>query len=293
MLVSLRRRYGEFITSGGQLALFVIAAQDSTAAIRLAALATAALLSLAAWRSALLRSRAIGDTPTARIASAAQGYVELKGRGRAPEGTPLLSPVNALPCLWFRYRIERREDNRWIDEAADESSDSFVLDDGSGECLVDPEGAEMLVTRRETWTRGDRRYSQWLLVEGDPIYVLGEFITVGAVDAHGDAEADIKALLAQWKKEAARLIERFDLDRNGELDLREWELARRDAKRQVERAHRAARLHGELSVVRRPAGARLYLISNLDPDRLARRYRLWSIAQLGLFFVAIGWLAMR
>ncbi|GAB4172875.1 MAG: hypothetical protein Fur0039_14020 [Rhodocyclaceae bacterium] len=291
LLVGLRREYARLITSAGQLALFVVAAQDVQAGIRLGALAAAALISAAAWRSALLRARAIGDTPTSRIASAAQGYVELKGRGRAPGGTPLVSPLTALPCLWFRYRVERRENDRWVPDGSDESSDSFVLDDGSGECLVDPEGAEMLVRRRETWTHGDRRYTQWLLIENDPLYVLGSFVTRAAPDALPDTNADMRLLLAQWKKEPKRLVERFDLDRDGRLDLREWELARSQARREVERAQREARLSGELHLVQRPPDARLYLIADLDPERLARRYRLWSTAHLALLFLALAGLA--
>jgi len=288
MLVRLRRETARLVTSAGQLALFVVAAQDIHLPIRLGALGLAAAVSIIAWSAALRRARAIGDIPTARIGSAAQGYVELRGRGRAPGGTPLVSPLTALPCLWFRYRIERRSNDRWVPDGSGESSDSFVLTDGSGECLVDPEGAELLVQRRDTWTQGDRRYTQWSLIENDPLYVLGDFRTRGAIDAGPDAAAGTRELLAQWKKDPKRLAERFDLDGDRTIDLREWELARSQARREVERGRREALAAGELHVVGCPPDGRLYLVSDLDPDRLARRYRLWSIAHLALLFLALA-----
>ena len=50
----------------------------------IAALAAAAVYSLWYTIKAWARNRAIEDTPTSRIRSAAQGYVELNGRGVLP-----------------------------------------------------------------------------------------------------------------------------------------------------------------------------------------------------------------
>ena len=85
-----------------------------------------------------------------------------------------------------------------------------------------------------------------------------------------------------------RLRARFDADRDGEIDAREWDEARREARREVEAQHRELRNQPEISLVRRPDDGRLYLISDLDSARLARRWRRWSWLQLGLFFVLLG-----
>ena len=75
---------------------------------------------------------------TSKVASAAQGYVELIGSGRPLAGAPLISPVSQLPCLWYRYKIERKtSDNKWVLEDKGESDASFILEDGTGECVVD------------------------------------------------------------------------------------------------------------------------------------------------------------
>ncbi len=288
MSVSLRRGYAHIVTSGGQLVLLLIAARTESVLGTLVCVALIAPLSLLAWASAWRRTRAVDDTPTSRIASAAQGYVELIGAGKALAGTPLLSPANQLPCLWYRCIVERKDGARWVRESEDESDASFIVDDGSGQCLVDPEGAEMLVTKKDTWIQGDRRCTQWLLIERQKIYVLGQFSTRGSADFDPNVDDDTRQLLAEWKRRPAALVERFDLDKNGQLDLREWELARRQARREVLANHRELRAAPELNLVRVPDDGRLYLISDLDPGRLAGKYRMWSWLHIAIFFAALA-----
>ena len=38
--------------------------------------------------------------------------------------------------------------------------------------------------------------------------------------------------------------------------------------------------------------AQLYLLTNIDPDKLARRFLWWSIFQLAVFFGSIGGMAL-
>ena len=254
-----------------------------------------AVSGLAGWLRSLRTTRAISDTPTSRIASAAQGYVELTGRGRPPDGTPLLSPVNGLPVLWYRVETSRRQsDGKWRHVSTDESDTSFLLDDGSGVCAVDPEGADMMVSRKETYTQGDTRHTQWCLINQDRIYVLGDFATLGSITPDFDIGRQTRELLDHWKSDRTRLLERFDLDRNGEIDLREWELARSQARREVTKLRDEILSAPEAHVVRKPASKALFLISDLPPDRLASRYRWWSVYHVAVFLAsaagAAAWL---
>ena len=288
MLVRLRHGYRQWLTSGGYLLILFAGAQlDSSVGWRASALGVAAL-ALVAWVMVLRRARAIVDTPTSAIASAAQGYVELLGKGVPLAGTPLMTPLRPMPCLWYRYRVERKQDDKWVTESSGESTDSFIIDDGTGQCVVDPEGAEVLPRETETWIAGDYRYTQATMVAGEQIYVLGGFRTWGGDSLELDSREDIKALLAEWKKDMPKLLERFDLDGNGVLDMREWQLARSQARREVERAHRELRAAPDTHLIGRPDNGGLFLVSSLPPERLARYYTRWAFAHVTIFLVALA-----
>ena len=288
MLVKLRREYGQFITSGAQLLLLVLAAKLETRGGWVGCLGVMAAISLLAWASTLRRRRAIADTPTSRIASAAQGYVELSGSGKALDAPPLLSHLSGLPCLWYRYQVEERSsDNKWQTISSGESEVGFILDDGSARCVVDVEGAEILTRHKESWQQGDYRNTEWKLLINDRIYALGEFKTLGGGTVELDAKRDLNLLLAEWKKTPSDLLRRFDLNADGCLDLKEWTLARQAARREISRLHREARNESDVHTLRRPTGDQLYLISNYDPEKLARRYLWWSIFHLSVFFGAL------
>ena len=289
MIVRLRREYGQFITSGAQLLLLLIGAKLESRAGWLACVALMAAISLVAWLSTLRRRRAIADTPTSRIASAAQGYVELRGTGRPLDDPPLLSHLTSLPCLWYRYQVEEKSGSeKWHTVSSGESDVALILEDGSGRCLIDIDGAEILTRHKESWARDDRRYTEWKLLINDPLYALGEFRSIGGATLELDAVSDIKTLLADWKNDQPTLLKRFDLNADGAIDITEWSLARRAARREVERQHRQARQETDLHTLRSPNNGLLYLISNLDPDKITRRYLWWAIFHLAVFFAALG-----
>lgn len=286
--MQLRWQTGQWVTSGAQLLLLIVGAQSESKEGWLISLGLMALLSLIAWASALRRRRAMADTPTSRIASAAQGYTELLGQGRPLEGLALRSPLTHLPCLWYRYTTEEKDsEGKWKEVDRGQSTASFIVDDGTGQCAVDPEGAEIHSRHKECWTRGDTRHTEWKLLQGDPIYALGQFRTLSGGDALLDPAEDLKQLLTAWKKDPAELRRRFDLDGDGHLDQEEWALARQAARREVEKLHLEARAQPEAHLMGRPDG-RLYLITNLAPEKLARRYGLWALFHLAVFFASLG-----
>ncbi len=286
---NLRKGYAQFITSGAQLLLLLIGLKSESRAGWTICLALIALISLFAWMSTLRRRRAITDTPTSRIASAAQGYVELIGEGRPLDHPPLLSHLTRLPCLWYRYQIEEKTDNnKWETISRGESDVSFIIDDGSGRCVVDVEGAEILTRHKETWTEGNYRNTEWKLLIHDEIYALGEFRTLGGGSIELDARRDINELLAEWKKNRVELHKRFDLNGDGEIDMQEWGLARQAARREVEKQHRDARNESDVHTLQCPRNGRHFLLANLDPNKLARRYLGWSAFHLTVFLAALA-----
>ncbi len=292
MLVSLRREYANLITSGAQLLLLFIGLQMESRNGWFLSLGLVAIISILAWLSALARFRAIRDTPTSRIASAAQGYVELYGRGKPFTEVPLLSKLRQQPCLWYRYKIEQREEkDGWKTLEHGESWDSFVLYDDSGECEVNPEAAEIVTEHHEQWHEGDFRYTEWKLLGSDRLYILGEFRTQSTAIAF-DSHAELNALLSEWKQDKSTLVERFDLNRDGELDMDEWMLARQEAKRVVAKKQLEAQQLPDTHQIDRPKNGKLFLISNLTQEKLSHRYLRWAYVHVIIFLgtlAGLGW----
>jgi hypothetical protein len=287
MLSSLRREYSQFITSGGQLLLLFAGFHFHNRIGWMWSLGLIALISLFAWYSTLSRLRTITSTPTSRIASAAQGYVELIGRGKLG-ATPLISKLRVLPCLWYRWKVEERNGkNEWTTRDQGESTDYFELSDGSGECVIDPRGAEILTKHKDSWTEGDYRYTEWKLIQSDYLYAIGEFKTVGGSNTSITHEELVKQVLSEWKMDNDDLLKRFDLDGNGVLDMREWMLARSAAKREAEKRMNEVLAEPDTNFLLKPQDKRLFLISNLDHEDLTRRYKLWTWAHVIIFFVTL------
>jgi hypothetical protein len=293
------------------------------------------IAALWAWRRALAYARAIDDTPIARVTSTAQGYAGLLGHGRLLDGAYVREPYTGRPCLWYRraddgsreeafQRMKDQETGGLFDSLASswqflwllcdffldgrldvfhqfrseikESDASFLLEDGSGEmCIVDPEGAEMLLRRRiakmDAFGNNAGKAHYWSLRAGEQIYVLGEFVTKGSITPELDTKRQVGELLESWKKDRAELLRRFDLNGDGQLSLEEWDLARTAARQEVEREQRELLITLQAHLMRKPRDKRLYLISNRTPTELSRQFWLWAIVHGTIFIAAAAALA--
>lgn len=247
-------------------------------------------IGLLASTSSYRRARTIADIATSRIGSAAQGYVEVVGQAKADPGELIFSPYSHIACIWYRYRVYSRDEPRgeWRQIDSGSSNTTFEMSDGTGACRVDPEHAEVMAPEQRVSYRDGDKLVEEMLFAGSLIYVLGEYKTVHGGEAALSVSADVSALLASWKRDPVQLKKRFDLDGNGEIDLHEWELARRLATRTVEQQHREIRNLGELNIVRAPADGRMFLISTLPPHQTRRRYLWWSAFHLGVAVAALG-----
>lgn len=229
-----------------------------------------------AWHRTFQQERAILDTPTSKVASAAQGYVELFGQSKQLNAQPVVSRLTGLPCLWFKYTVEQRMHGRWwrIDSGVSEAA--FALNDDSGTCIIHPAHAEIVTSRTDHWTKGEYRFSESLLLPQDKLYVLGELCTTGGAHATLDDSREMGELLGEWKRNQPELRARFDLNSDGSLDSTEWSLARQAALREVRSRHRQLQARPGSKSVRRPLDGRAFVISNLPPERLARRLTRWK-----------------
>ncbi len=290
MLLSRGRRleFANWTTSIFHLSLLAIAAETESALAWALCLLLIAAISLLAWAGNMRRWRAITDTATSRIGSAAQGYVELAGRAQLPPGQQLQSQLRGTPCVWFWFRIERRNGKDWSTVEEGESETPFVIEDGSGRCLVHPAQAEVHSRSREAWREGDRRYTEITIRTADDVYAIGEFVTMRPPDPRRQLEDEIRRLIAQWKQDLPALRERFDLNRDGEIDVTEWALARAQARREAQRTQSAQAQAAVVHLLRKPADGRLYMVSNMDAAEIAGKYFRWKWVHLVIFFAALG-----
>ncbi len=289
--------------------------------VLLVALAIAAVLGFYQGFRRLWKARVIEDAPTAKVRSAAQGYVELVGEARAMRGEPIIAPLSKTVCCWYCYTIERKSGKDWRVVRKEVSNGLFLLRDDTGECIVDPEGAEVTSRAKQVWfgdgdepmmvvmpprgaegvqigpvvmrstagsLTGRNRYTEELILPGDPLYALGFFKTLDDIDHQRSRSEITSALLRDWKRDWRRLLHRFDQNQDGQIDAAEWEDARRVAEREAAREYDEQLASQYLHTIRRPAErGRPFLLATLPQSKLARRYR-WQAAGGLLLFLAAG-----
>lgn len=238
-----------------------------------------------AWR--------LADTPVARIRSAPQGYVELYGRARLLPGPPILAPLSSLPCAWYRYRIEERSSGgRWWPVESGDSDSLFVLDDGTARCVIDPEGADFIKTRRDVWygsASGARthalwgigaayRYTEQRILPDEELHVIGLFRTVGGLREAPDTRREVAELLERWKRDPKRMA-MFDRRRNGRIDPDEWEAVRRAAHRQVQRQQLEQATQPDVHLMADPGdSSRPFIIAAFREESRLITYFRWRAA---------------
>ena len=197
------------------------------------------------------RKRLIENTPTSRVRSVAAGLCELHGKAKS-RSNPLRGPLSNAPCVFYKYSIERYEKS-WHTEAEDDSSHVFFLiDDGTGQALINPAGAEFdlgdphfqfegggpfatplpnnliafldsLCIEYKTRSAGyGMRFKEWIIDEQDELFVLGT--------AHKEAISTsdftkrLQAAIAELKSNPQDL-RKVDTDKDGRISAGEWDAA--------------------------------------------------------------------
>jgi len=271
------------------------------------------------WR----KSRLIEDMPVSRVRSAAQGYAEFGGECRSV-GDHVRGPLTRIPCAWWRYKIEERDrssrSRSWATIDSGTSETPFLLDDGTGQCLIDPRGAEIAGQTTNVWygdspQPGPRipegpgifgsfdgllftrryRYTEERLQQGDRIYAIGDFRARGGIDAP-DADTELSALLRRWKQDQTGLLGRFDTNHDGALSVTEWDAARAAARETVVAQRLAQPVAAKVNVLAKPGDGRNFLLAAVPRPTLARRFRVQAVASLAGFLAAtttVAWLLIR
>lgn len=95
------------------------------------------------------------DPTPVREVTASTGEVELSGTARAI-GEPIRSPFEDEDCVLCTWSMQRpsggNQGSNWHDVASGQEYDPFILDDGTGEIVVDPNGAEWALEEERVQT---------------------------------------------------------------------------------------------------------------------------------------------
>lgn len=242
------------------------------------------------WRS-LKRYRLIKDTPTSKIRSAAQGFVELFGSAKMLEGEPILSPLTRQACCWWEYSIERRVRSRknahWSTVESGRSEGLFALLDGTGQSLIDPIGAEVSGTTNKVWYGSSRRpaditpglsmfggryrYTEKIFSNGSSLYAMGELQSHTAAGEF-DFKQAVAEKLKKWKQDQAQLLAKFDANGDGEICVEEWQQARAAAKDEIQNEYAHLIDQEPINLISKPKHGLPFLLSTKPPVELAQRY---------------------
>ena len=261
------------------------------------------------------RKRIIEDTPTSKIRSAAQGYVELFGHGQLMDGQPIISPLTGTTCTWYEYKVEERRQTgkrtEWKTIRKGVSDELFLIKDETGQCIIDPEGAHVTVASKDVWygnevspVRGPLsvnkkhhfftnigrhrgyRYTEKLMHSGESLYAIGLYKTVGGAGAKFDVNEDVRELIREWKTDTDALMKKFDKNGDGEIDLQEWQNVREEAYKQVMAEHSEQKTLPPVQIMNKTNDKRRpFILSAIPQDDLTRRLHIYSVLSLSLFLI--------
>lgn len=225
------------------------------------------------------KKRFIESIPTSKIRSVAMGLCEIAGT--AKEKVLLKSPLTNTECVYYRFLVEKEvsdsKGNRsWRTVKKGSSTNYFYVEDGTGNILVDPLGAEMMLIKdyRNIEKKGifapKMRYTEWYIKPGDYTYVLG---TVKKFkDAEQEHKEKLLARIRELKEDKDKLMQ-FDADKDGQISVEEWDTARQALEQTlIEEELKNPQAGGDDLVMAKGDAEKTFIVADRDERDLARHY---------------------
>jgi hypothetical protein len=268
--------------------------------------------------------RIVKDTPTSRIRSAPQGYVEIKGQfEEISEAKARQAPFSGQPCVWYQVKIQEEQEggeddtDTWRTIFEETDPRPCLLGDGTGRCLVLASEADMRVAvESDTYYEdgilndppeplkhadtglfeGNLRFVEERIAPGAKGYVVGRFTTVDSEDGAAGEGVDgvnrVTQVLTGWRDDyMADVAGRPDKTRPNMSGLDD------DQKRLLPRAAVAwARQWGDAddvdSVITASGESRRPFIVGCGEEASVARRLFWkAVAGMGAFVLAGSGLA--
>lgn len=264
----------------------------------------------------LLQARTIEDTPTAKIRSAAQGYVELEGTQQFFQKQPLIAPLSRQPCTWYRFTVEHYQKDRWKLIEQNDSSHLFELDDGTGRCFIDPKGAQITTSLQDRWfgfrrrpqgkpknlfmrllgLLGRYRYREWRMEQGMSLYAIGHFQTIYLDSASPNPELfeqKIQQQFGQWTILFQKFLVTANL--NNQLPEEQWKKQFAQVHTQINQQLPPNSQQLAINILNKEGldSRHPFLLSAYQQKKLIRQARLhafFSFSAYLLLLLIAGWL---
>jgi hypothetical protein len=259
------------------------------------------------------RARLIEDMPTSKIRSCTQGYVELHGTAKWMEGPEIHAPLSGQPCVWYSFSVDEyvaHSKRKWRHIDGGVSDELFILEDDTGTCVIDPEGAEVTPSSSNTWYGSKRispvthtspldvlggaifqtgekyRYTERRLDQYEYLYAIGEYNSLGTGHEENLKDA-ASAYLRELKRDKEKLAS-YDKNSDGQIDQNEWEQARKDVKQAVIEHQLSNPLPKRMHVLKKPQTKKYqpFLLSSKSEIHISRKNRILS-AGLAFLFVCL------
>ncbi|MDZ4805887.1 MAG: GIDE domain-containing protein [Candidatus Eisenbacteria bacterium] len=257
------------------------------------------------------RRRRVENIPTSRIRSAAVGPCEIHGHARA--ALPLRTPYSQMPCVWYEFRMVRRDSDVGESTAGSpgfhfrvtgekphdrvqivtgHSNDHpFYIEDETGRLEINPTGAQVEVSTVQKLNQvpfagaplppGTRvEITERYIPVDQPIWVMGHLQVVG--DANAGESADLAGHLRAVKADPIRMAV-GDENGDGVVDTLEWQSMADEIKGDWELSRLTGTGRTDRLVLGRSSTDGFFYITERSEKVVVRRF-LWR----AILWLAIG-----
>lgn len=239
------------------------------------------------------RRRRVENFPTSRIRSAAVGACEIQGYARA--ALPLRTPYSQMPCVWYEFRVVRRETGSDAKErvhiVTGHSNDHpFYIEDETGRLEVDPTGAQVEVSTVQKLSQVP--FSGAPLPPGTRVEITERYIPVdqpiwviGHLQVMGDAAAGEESRMERLRVLKADPLRMAAGDANGDgiVDGEEWQSMVEEARGEWELSRLTGTGRTDRLVLGRSPRDGFFYITERSEKVVVRRF-LWR----AVFWLATG-----
>lgn len=258
----------------------------------------------------LRRKRLIENIPTSTIRGLALGLVEIIGK--AKKKSPVKSPLTKTECVLYRYTVERYEQrgksSRWVMVTQGNSFYCpFWVDDGTGQMLVLPKDAELILPVDYEFVTGwlatipqnliefmqgngisyqgflgnyKMRFREWYITEYDSVYVLGT--ANKANDFMNNHQESLSERLSKLKNDAVFMKE-VDKNKDGSISQEEWDTAVSKVEQELLQKELQENKNNDVTdvIISRTEGEKSFIISDQSQKDLT--FKLGTQAAMGVF----------